>query len=428
MVIKRVTIKNIIFFQIIFNLFIRFFISMGIPSSIVYLNDFLLLVVFILILCSKNKVGLLFKKIGFGYFITILFIYLLYNIVNSLAHLVNPFHLIWGIRNYFRFFIFFIECFFVLEGKDIEKIFNIFIISQVINFVVSIYQYVELGLIQDRLGGIFGTEIGSNAYTNIFFCIIVSFVLSRYFNKKISLIPVIFILGSTLIIAALAEIKIFYIEFIFILIVIILLERATPRTLIILTISILAVTISLMVLKNILPDHFEVLMNKKDFVDYGNNAYSIDRFHALTQLNNIIFVNNPLSKIIGEGMGSFEYSSFIFLTSNNYLKWGYLHYDWFSHSFIYLEQGIIGLIIYITLVISIIIFAFQKRKLLKVHKFGYLFSFTVSMCFIYIINILYNQSTRIEASYLFFSIICAIPVIIKEIQKNGISFNYYTDF
>lgn len=427
MIIRRETIKNIIFFQIVFNLFVRFFISIGIPSSVVYLNDFLLLILFVLMLSSKNKVILLFKKIGFSYFITILFIYLIYNIANSLVHLVNPLHLIWGIRNYFRFFVFFIECFFILEEKDIEKIFNILIISQIINFTISIYQYVRLGLIQDRLGGIFGTEIGSNAYTNIFFCIIVSFSLSKYFNKKISLIPVIFILGSTLIVAALAEIKIFFIEFILILIIIMLLEKVAFRSFVILIISIVAIIVSLMIFRSILPNHFEVLINKNNFIDYGNNAYSIDRFHALTQLNNVIFVNNPLSKIIGEGMGSFEYSGFNFLTSNNYLRWGYLHYDWFSHSFIYLEQGIIGFIMYIITIISIMIFAFQKRKLLILYKFGYLFSFTISMCFIYIINIWYNQSTRIEASYLFFSIICAIPVISKEIQKNGISLNYYTD-
>lgn len=87
----------------------------------------------------------------------------------------------------------------------------------------------------------------------------------------------------------------------------------------------------------------------------------------------------------------------------------YLHYRWFSHAWIFLEQGVIGLVLTTAFFLSIDISILKKRK--KSEKLYDLavFSF-VPTC---IIGLIYNSALELETAYLI-ALVCAFPFILEK--------------
>ena len=72
-----------------------------------------------------------------------------------------------------------------LEKDDVKNFFKFIDILFWINLVVTFIQYFALGYMGDRLGGVFGVEIGSNGSTIMFLTIIVAKKVLDYMNAKI---------------------------------------------------------------------------------------------------------------------------------------------------------------------------------------------------------------------------------------------------
>ena len=121
------------------------------------------------------------------------------------------------------------------------------------------------------------------------------------------------------------------------------------------------------------------------------------------------FKGITLHALFGFGLGSCEQSSYTFLSSAFYRQYEYLHYRWFSHAWIFLEQGVIGLVLTTAFFLSIDISILKKRK--KSEKLYDLavFSF-VPTC---IIGLIYNSALELETAYLI-ALVCAFPFILEK--------------
>ena len=128
--------------------------------------------------------------------------------------------------------------------------------------------------------------------------------------------------------------------------------------------------------------------------------------HAVTLKGDIIHT------LFGFGLGNCEQSSFSFLQSAFYNQYSYLHYRWFSHAWIFLEQGAIGLVLTGAFFLSIALSILKNRKKIKEVYDLAVFSF-IPTC---LIGLIYNCALELEVSYLI-ALICAFPFIARKNDK-----------
>ena len=222
------TCKNLIYIQIIIVLSVFFLISVfHLPSFLSYVTD---IINILLLFCIFKIKGTKLDQVGGRYIRISIGAFCISVVIGIIINIVPPLLILWGARNLFRGIIFIIACVRFLDEEDVDKIFKIFFFAQLINLLVTLYQYLVLGINQDYLGGIFGIEQGCNGATNIFCVILLTYFGVNYINKKMPIHLFAIIAISTLIIAALAEIKIYYIEFALIIVLVILFSKPSFRT------------------------------------------------------------------------------------------------------------------------------------------------------------------------------------------------------
>lgn len=128
----------------------------------------------------------------------------------------NPLLFLWGFRNSFRFFVFFFICVGLLDAWDVEKIVDFFKAIFFLNVIMITFQYFVQGYRDDFLGGFFGTGSGCNVYVCILLCVITAIVLAEFLNSKMTLMHLLLYCVACMYIATLAELKVYFLEFIII--------------------------------------------------------------------------------------------------------------------------------------------------------------------------------------------------------------------
>lgn len=404
--------SNFIYLQMLYILVIFFLRDVfGLPSFITYITDLLMLGAFLLSLGSiqtsvrqsKAKVPAL---IVVGIFIALL--------IGSIVNVVNPLYFIWGFRNNFRFFLFWISCIVLLQKKDIDKLLKMFSILFWINILIITIQYFIFGIYGDWLGGIFGNSQGGNTYNNIFCSIIVTYKLSQYFNREISLLNLLVYLISIFYLAALVELKILYFAIILIFVIAILIQRPSFKNFKIIFVGIFAVCVGYGILLIAFPNSAAMLFNLSSLEKYlsGNgytNAGDLNRFTALSEIQDMFFSKNWVNTLFGFGLGSCDTSNISFLVTPFFEKYEYLHYRWFTHAWVYLEQGAIGLSLLLLFIVSIFVFCFKRRN----KALGKYYFMTALFVVTTLIGVIYNCALEMEASYLI-AFMLAIPFIISK--------------
>ena len=406
--------KKIIYFQIVFVMIMELMISMfKFPSSIRYLTDVIMIILFIYII--HGNVYIILKKINLSGILIIILAFFIIGLLGSIYNLISPFLLIWEVRNIFRFFLFFISCVCILDEEYVNRIINLLLKLQYINLILCIIQYFVLGYEQDYLGGIFGTNQGCNSYMNVYLCIIVIISISKYFQKKTSIKSLLFIVLSSMIIAALAELKLFYLEFILIFILSIIFNKPSFKVFTMIIIGISSLFLGLIILKNIFPDQFKYLIDYESAMKYAelsSESYGIDRMNAFNQINDMFFKGDKFLLLIGFGLGSCAMSNFSIFTSEFYRQFGYLNYNWFAHAMIFIQTGYIGTIIFVMFFIKLFVYAVKTKKYIREYK-EYTIS-TMIIIIILIINFIYNNAIRTEVAYLSFFILSIVPILNKS--------------
>lgn len=419
MVINRKLLKKVIIFQIVYIMIVQFLVSeFHWPSFICYLPDFLNVLLFVFLIIQKNPLNVVRRLKGQ---VVLNSLYLL-SVILLIGCIINfvPIKLtFWAIRNTYRFFIFFIACIFVLDSEDIDFIFKILVSLQIPNFILSIFQFFVQGKEQDFLGGIFGISVGCNASTNVYFCVILIWVIVRYIYKKEKITMVIWISISTLVIAALAELKIFFIEFLVIVVLAILFSKPSIRKYKIMMFSIIGLFVGLYLFQKVFPDAYETLINLNKAIEYNTTViwgYNISRIGAFRQINELFFHNNIIKNLFGMGFGNCEYSSIEFLTSEFYKMYGSYHYRWFAHQMWFIECGYLGFSAFVFFFISILIWGKKLKNVMK-EKHEYLVFLTIFII-ITIPGLWYNAAIRTDIAYLTFFALAAPFVVAKNEINN----------
>lgn len=403
---KKLDCKLIIKCMLYFVCFERLLESVGIPHTVIFLLDVANLVLLINLLTSKRILSEVWNPI--------IILQILVIVVGAAVALLNSVKLIliiWALRNLCRFWIFFIACKHYLKKEDADGIFKSFKRIYFINFAFILVQYV-MGFRGDYLGGIFGLATGANAYCNVFFLIVCTYEIVSWFEKRTSTFKMLGFISIAVAISAVAEIKIFFVEIVLIFLMAFFLvcaiERRTKvfvKAIGIAAVGAISLFLGIRVMISMYPN-FSNFFTIEGFLyhttrESGYTGFGdLNRLTAIKSINNILFIDSKLQRIFGMGIGSTEYSSINFITSLFYKQYTYLHYFWFSHAWMYLECGYLGLILYIT---GFIFNGISGVKRIKKYKNDSLILMTgIILSFMTLILYLYNQSLRIESAYLLY--------------------------
>ena len=413
----KLNIQTVIYVQIFF-VFVMLWLrdALHFPSAISYITDLLLLLTLFLSFISGSGFRI-YKKAFVQYGIVSLIV--LFVLIGVVLNFVDPLLVLWGFRNNFRFYLFFFLCVSLLDGSDIDRLLKMFKGFFWANLLLCTYQYFVLGYERDYLGGFFGTTQGCNGYLNVFLCIICAVLISDFFSSKAGIGKLTLYLVASLYIAIIAELKVFYIELILMLIFVVIMNRPSLKMFLITAVVLTGFAVAVYILFRYDPRSFMFLFDA-DALEYyiaGNgytNSGDLNRFTAISQITEMFFKDDPLRILFGYGLGNCDYSQYSFLQSDFYHLHGDLNYRWFTHAWVYLEQGAVGLILLVTFFVSIFLYA--ARRLNSTYRSYMIFAVVfVPTC---ILGLMYNSAVQIELSYII-AFACAIPYIVSKTTPVG---------
>lgn len=399
---------------IFYTLFIGFFtLNFGVPVSVYYLGD--ALNILLLVMISPRLV----KSIKRAEIKTPALLLMLLVIIGTFAAIIHGLSIvrwIWALRNWGRFFAFFLACICVLDKKNIDRILDFFVVFFHLNFVVILIQYIAFGIMGDSANGLIGRETSS---VNLLFILIITVIaISKYQTKKIFLPYFIFLLIEISVVNFIAELKGNYV-FLLILLVAIYLFNSKARGKDILkftAITILGCIVVYMGFTLIIKHYpiFGEILTVEGFMRQMNSEYGYgnvgiyDRLNAITVTNNHFFKLDILLKCFGYGIGNTEYSVIDALKSSFYNQYGRTYsYLNFSLPIVYLETGMCGLILFFATHISLLRkTVIEARRNNRIDK--YYCNVGMGMLIVAIIFIIYNNLHRTDASFLM-AFMCSIP-------------------
>ena len=405
----------------IFALPFAFFVLMDLlhfPSLVKYTIDVAWVLLFMILLLNRIS----FEEVQTAKVVRVIAVFLLVTIVGFVLEYQSILYYLWGLRNNMRFFVFFIACVLVFDHDDADSCMGLMDKLFGINFIATLYQYFGMNISGDFLGGIFGVEKGCNAYTNIFLAIIAAWHILRYMSREEQMKECIVYCMLSLLIAALAELKMFFIEFAVIVVLASLLTRFSVRKVWIFFGAALCLFIGIKIVEIVFPEFanwftlgsiYETAVSVKGYT-YRND---MNRLTAISISWND-FLNTWPRKLFGLGLGNCDYASgFDFLTTPFYRKNRLLHYTWFSSAFMILETGLIGLLVYGYFFVRVFMasHAVEKRGVPR----GIYCQMAMIMSVMSLILIIYNSSMRMECAYMVYFVL-AMPFMkeTKEDKKN----------
>lgn len=400
--------KWLIKFQIFYNCVIKFCIGhLGVPSTANYITDLVtLLLVFLMLKCSHGTI----KKSSQG-ILAILFV-----IVVIISYIGNGYSvtlLLWGSRNLFRFYLFFFACIYFLDINDFDHIMNGLKFLFWINFVLIFYQKWILNYIGDACSGLYslGNVSGGNGSINILMYVVLCYILAEQANNKINIKTLAIYFISALSVAAIIELKYFFIELIVIIAIYTGLRRRTVKTWIFLLVFLIAFFCGIDLFQRINPSFegfFQIDEIINDSLQYGVSE-QVGRLSGMSiMLNNYLLT--PFQKLFGIGLGNADYSStFNIFTSNFYRQNYYLAYYFFMSAWMMIETGILGTIIYLFMFILVIIKSWKMCHTKDFHAYAALM-FGISA----LLQYFYNQMLRVETSGYLIQLTLALIFIIQK--------------
>ena len=428
----KIKIANILKFIILYSLVVNFMaFTFGTPTSLLYVNDVLLLIIaFSCCQYFDKEVSLKVPKP-----LAVIFaLLILFAVVGYSLNLYSPWFVLWGARNNFRTFVYFFACCICLKKKDVYDICGVLYKLFPLNVVLCTVQYIQAinspdpevqKFIGDHVGGIFGSETSCNRMLNIYVLFIFTWALTLYLQKKMRAKRFAVLLLCCAYVSVLAELKIVIFEVVLILAVLFwLMEKKVSR----LGGFVLGMTV-LYGLINIwgafdanvgtMLNSLESILDYTSASSYGRG--SVNRLTVIPVLHELFFEGEPLKILFGLGLGNADTSGYSFLITPLYQQYKHLKYNYFMHGLLYLETGAVGLVLYC----SFFVFNFfncmkiisRKRMKDAIVYVGAVFNVIAVLC------IFYNTTLRSELSSYMTFFFLAIPIIwnnadVREKQTN----------
>lgn len=332
---------------------------------------------------------------------------------------------LWGMRNNLRFYVFLIACVMFLTKESSNAYFTFMDRLFFVNFIVTLFQFLFLHTRQDYLGGIFGIQKGCNGYTNIFILIVVIWHTLKYINGQESFGKCASRCLMGLLVAALAELKVFFVEFLLTVVLATLFTKFSARKLWIIVVAALGLFVALEVINQLFP-HFanwfsmegilKIIASRSGYTN--SNDMNRLTFFSISMER---FLDTWPRKLFGLGLGNCDYASgFDFLTTPFYSMHRNLHYTWLSSAFLLLETGIVGFGLYLWVFVQIYLGARQRQK--KGLADPILCQMARIMAVMCPILVIYNSSLRTEAGYMVYFVL-ALPFLKKDGRKRSSAFD-----
>lgn len=188
--------------------FISSFVKL--PSALSFFPDVLLIgALFIWVIRHRR---LEFADLKFPKFVLVFFVICTISFFVNFDGYRSFFYFIWGLRNQFRFFVFYLMGLVYLKNVDYEKVKKTVYWLLYLEVAIVSVQFFVLDLRNDFASGIFGIEQGGNGIVNVFICVISIWALVDYMNRNISAKRAAILIFLCLYLAALTEIKFYFIE------------------------------------------------------------------------------------------------------------------------------------------------------------------------------------------------------------------------
>lgn len=401
----KIRVTHLLYFILIYSLlFVTIRDFFHIPSFTRYFMD-IFLIIGLLFTYKTDKIKIVRSK----YFYKFFCFYILYLALSYIVLFQSPFYFINGLMRLFRFYLFFMLCVIWMKKEDVDKIIKILKYLFYINFFVTLYQYFILNINGDYLGGIFGISKGCNGYSNIFLIVWASVSLMDFIHNRKKLWNVIIDIVMILIIAVLASIKFFFIEFMIAGLIIVFYTKFSFKKLFFLILSSLALLSCMYLLTIVFPNDRQIF-TVDEFLNYaGGSGYnasgSINRSTFMDFVNDN-FLTDGFSRLFGLGLGNCDYSGMDLMTSQFYINNFLTRYYWFSSAHVYLEQGLIGLVLYLSFFgyITICSLRYINKNSIK----NYYYGIAIIIALESIVVFLYNQSMTQESAYIMYFLM-ALP-------------------
>ena len=348
------------------------------------------------------------KKGVLPVFVLLLF---LYSLIVYLCNYQSPFYFLWGVRNNFRFYVAFFAYAAFFSDSDVETAFGFLDLLFYVNILVTAFQYAVLGLRGDFLGGIFGVETGSNSGTLLFFTIVLAHSFLNYMEGRVNAPNVWLKCAVSLVIAALAELKFFFLVFVAIVLLAMLFTRFSFRKLLLIAVSagILMVSTTLLSSMFVFDWTWESIVEVITKDNYSS-ARDLGRYTAIPRIAETILTDLP-SRLFGMGLGNCDTSAFEICNKPFFKTHYYLNYDWFSSAFLFLETGFIGLGLNLMFYVICFIMAHRQYKRGEGNRFYCQMAMIAAV--ICIALTFYNSSLRTEVAYMIYFVL-ALPFISKS--------------
>ena len=256
----------------------------------------------------------------------------------------------------------------------------------IFNIPIAIFQ-LNQGFNRDNITGLLG-----NFRTGIVICLFafyISFLLYKHYISEISTLKLFLVVIIALIYCAIAEVKFGFVIIAIILLAYFSIFQGKVKSMVLISIFSSAFILLYSVFVSLYPTHD--FLNKEFMVHYlyeqQYSAGSVNRFSFKSDLDNSVLQTNT-DKLFGKGIGSGNVSKNSLFRGEINKEYDYLKYYWFALPYLYLETGLIGMVLYCLIYIIPIIISINIIKKTKNYK-------VITVIFMSIINLIflvYNDS------------------------------------
>lgn len=413
--------KNLIKFQIYFILVIEGVISLlHVPSFFRYIIDinFLIMLSWIIIKKQFSCQYKVFPKDCRKMF-TYIIVFMLMLILIAIMKFVPFGQILWGIRNTFFPLIFLLICALGLRVDDVEQIFSVILKLQALNFLCGLYEFFVLDVHNDYLGGMFGTAQGCNGSLNAYLVIICTYILTKFIHKKASGLEAGWIFLSSIIMATLAELKVFYIELIFIIFLGIWINKKNLKSFMMLVVGVFSLFVGMLILTNVNNESVGFLTSLESIIEYNSRTdydgdIVISRLTSFSQINDYFFKDKNSTKILGYGLGSCEDSqTFEWFNSDFAEQYRDIRYRYLTVAMNYLETGYMGVVAFLIVFIVIFLLAHKYQNIIPRNEIT---GFVQILCVLYVFTCWYDSSIRSFSGYVMYFAISSFFIYAKTLK------------
>ena len=400
----RVKYKDILYWILFISLFQGMISNYLGFSQVTYICDLLLIVLLVVKVSSTKQYVLINKRIE----IIPIYCFMVFVIIGWLFNPVPIVMAMWGVRNYGRFFLYFVLSINIFNAEDADKMEDIFVSAFPIHISIITFQYLVEGLNQDRLSGIFGKEAGGNGGLMIYLAIMLCIIMARYEYKKMSLSKFGVYLLLIFVNAALSELKFLFIVAAILMIWYLLMSRRKGRGMILALVFFILLYIGIQIFYAAFPEYANFLdidniLNQVSAQEVYTSQFDVGRTSVFTKLSPIIERWAGKDALwIGIGLGNADYSSAMsFLNSSFYNMYERIHYTWLSLGYLFIETGYLGTIAYTSffVVMEICSIIRYQKKTTYQNLIG---TFFPLICLILLV---YNSTLRSNFAYMIFAVL-----------------------